>query len=279
MSKRGLILGPLAVLSLVVGLCVPTPGLHADARQPEQPQDSLTPDWRHSADRGFTLYATAADQPLAAAMRDEIRRCRDRIAGFFDTTWTADFEVFIFPDRQSLDHQWQQDWQAPEFRSACWMVASGVSTRLDFLSTRVWPAEACEHNAADSLEWRLILAHELTHVFHGQQNPVPDFAGLDDIGWFVEGLAVLASGQLDNDRQAQAVEAREKGVIPKQLNELWSGKYRYAVCGSLVDFIDRTYGRAIIRRLLVCTTESQILAVLQTSSGALLEGWQNSLRR
>ena len=41
---------------------------------------------------------------------------------------------------------------------------------------------------------------EMTHVFHGHYNASPDFSDTDRIDWFVEGLAVYASGQCDAAR-------------------------------------------------------------------------------
>ena len=49
-----------------------------------------------------------------------------------------------------------------------------------------------------------LIAHELVHVYHGQRSPRPDFHGMDDVGWFVEGLAVLASGQLELHHRGRA---------------------------------------------------------------------------
>lgn len=57
---------------------------------------------------------------------------------------------------------------------------------------------------------------------------------MNKISWFVEGLAILASGQLDEERIKRAKEAYELQKIPDKLEDIWSGIYRYAIAGSLV---------------------------------------------
>ena len=42
---------------------------------------------------------------------------------------------------------------------------------------------------------------------------------MDDVGWFVEGLATYASGQLEGAKFATAREAIEKGNAPKELEK------------------------------------------------------------
>ena len=49
---------------------------------------------------------------------------------FFSHPFTSKFEVFIHPDRNSLDSTWRKDWNMPDFRSECWMVASVQVERL-----------------------------------------------------------------------------------------------------------------------------------------------------
>src|SRR6516165_2607432 len=83
------------------------------------------------------------------------------------------------------------------------MVASGVADRMVILSPRVWKTQAAEHDPADAEHLRDLIAHELVHVYHGQHNPRPDFDGMDDSGWFVEGLAVYVSGQLERSHRGQ----------------------------------------------------------------------------
>jgi hypothetical protein len=48
-------------------------------------------------------------------------------------------------------------------------------------------------------------------VYHGQFNPTRDFTGVDDLDWFIEGLAVFASGQLTKERLEQMAAAAAAG--------------------------------------------------------------------
>src|SRR6187551_2042138 len=108
---------------------------------------------------------------------------------FFKSPFKNRFQLFIHPNRQSLDSSWQKDWNMPAFKSECWMVASGIATRLDVISPRRWDKEACEHVYAETKKTQLLITHELIHVYHGQLNTSPDFSNVDGIDWFVEGLA------------------------------------------------------------------------------------------
>lgn len=225
----------------------------------------------------FILHSSDSDVAFSGWFSATCRESCTRIASFFDTSWIHPFDIYLYSDRASIDKQWQQDWGMPDFKSECWMVASGIGTRLDYLSPHAWRTEACEHDADDTLEWKEILTHELTHVFNGQHNPVPDFTGLDSIGWLVEGLAVLVSGQLDAERLTQAHDAVANHQIPSHLADFWSGSHRYAICGSLVHYIDQAYGRQTIRRLLCCVSEEQVLAILGITESELIENWKTSL--
>src|SRR5262249_4104940 len=155
--------------------------------------------------------------------------------------------VEVFPHREQFDAYFKKRWQVP--RTERWMVASGVHDKLTVLSPRVWKAEAVEHDPKDETHFRELIAHELVHVYHGQLNPTGDFDGMDDLGWFVEGLAVYVSGQLENAHRDAASQALAKGQAPVSLAKAWGGRYRYGVCGSMVRFVDERWGRQMLSDL------------------------------
>jgi len=199
---------------------------------------------------GFALHAPDGAVAGADELRGEIVAARERVESFFGQPFRRAFEVLVLPDRAALDAHWRTAWKLPDFRSECWMVASGSAAELALLSPAAWAKEACEHDAADRAHRAALLAHELVHVFHAQYNPHPDMEGLEGIAWFVEGLAVHGSGQLDDGHLASPREAIERGLAPARLADAWSGRYRYGVSGSLVRWIDRQIGR---RRLVACS--------------------------
>jgi hypothetical protein len=100
---------------------------------------------------------------------------------------------------------------------------------------------------------------------------------MDDLGWFVEGLAVIASGQLDREHKDKDIEALAKNAGPKELATAWSGRYRYAVCGSLVRYVDETLGRKKTIALLAATTSREIPEILDSDEAALLAAWRNAV--
>jgi hypothetical protein len=115
---------------------------------------------------------------------------------FFSEPFSRPFDLRVFPDRPSLTAFWRRAWNAPEFEPQCWMVASGTAGTLAVLSPGAWKAEACEHDPRDRAATQKLLTHEIVHVYHGQRSPDPEFQDSEEVGWFVEGLAVLVSGQL-----------------------------------------------------------------------------------
>src|SRR5206468_2312814 len=95
--------------------------------------------------------------------------------------------------------------------------------------------------------------------------------------WFVEGLAVFASGQLGREYQAQIRELVVTGYAPARLAEIWQGAWRYGVAGSLVAYIDRLAGRERLASLLTATSEGQVLAAAGVGEAELLAGWRASV--
>lgn len=212
--------------------------------------------------------ALDARETIARMVEEE----RGAIAEFFGDDFPRPFATEVLPDRAAFTALLAARWGVEQ--TECWMVAVGVADLLAVLSPDRWSRESCEHDPADTGHLRRIIAHELVHVYHGQQNPTRDFEGMDDIGWFPEGLAVYASRQLANEHAASARAAIAEGQAPAQLEAAWSGPHRYGVSGSLVAYLDERWGRAMTRRLLSVTTEEGILSLLGVSEDRLLRDWR-----
>lgn len=212
----------------------------------------------------------------AAAEREQVAGMsahgREQVEDFFDLPFKAPLRVIAAGSRAEFDTAFPAAWGiAP---TQCWMVGVGVADFLAVLVPSAWADEACDHAPGDLSEAQQIITHELTHSLHAQYNPTGDFTGMDDMGWFVEGLAVLVSGQMERPRMASAADAIAANAAPATLAEAWSGRYRYGVCGSLVQFIDETYGRDTLKALLAATTNAQVLERLGISEPELLERWR-----
>lgn len=224
--------------------------------------------------KGFTLHYTAADEPHKQEIINLIENGMTEVRRFFKVGFNNRFDVYIHPDRHSLDSAWQKDWGMPGFHSECWMVASGVATRLDMLSPAHWETQACEHKYADSVKTQRLITHELVHVFHGQHNASPDFSSTEGIDWFVEGLATFASGQCDQARLAEVKKAVAEDKIPAGLDDFWTGRMKYGLSGSMVLYIDKKYGRSKLKEMLRYNTKTALLTALKVTETALLEGWK-----
>lgn len=218
--------------------------------------------------------AMAATDPARAAIEADIAAGRARVEQFFGAPFAETVNVTVVESRAALDAALPAAWGiAP---SQCWMVGVGAADSLYLLSPTSWSdhAQVCDHNANDAAELQGIITHELTHAYHGQHNATRDFTGMDDLGWFVEGLAVLVSGQLDGPRGADARAAIAANAAPTSLANAWSGRYRYGVSGSMVQYVDQHYGRATIVALLAATTQQQALDRLGVSEAQFLSDWR-----
>lgn len=230
--------------------------------------------WLTEKHPGYTLHYTSRDSMYIKDYNVLVEKGMADVKTFFDTAYKQVFDIYIHPDRHSLDSTWQKDWQMPSFTSECWMVASGIATKLDVISPKRWDNEACEHSYAEKQKTQQLITHELVHVFHGQQNISPDFSHTEGIDWFVEGLATYASGQCDTQRLETVKRAITDKAIPDNLDNFWTGKIKYGLSGSVVMYLDHTYGRSTLKKLLPFNKRPDVLATLDTTEVELLAGWK-----
>lgn len=215
----------------------------------------------------------AADPRLETEIRADVDAGIGTVERFFGGSYRKPFQVEVFANRASLDEVFKAKWQAPPTEK--WMVAAGVADELFLLSPKAWKTEASGHNGDDPQEVRRIVTHELVHVYHGQHNPKPTFDGMDEMAWFIEGLATYVSGQLDG-RQLSARQAIQAGKEPKRLADAWTGPYRYGVSGAIVRYIDSRYGRKKLIALLSLTSSAAALKALGVDEATLLRDWKKA---
>jgi hypothetical protein len=225
----------------------------------------------------YELHYDLIDNQEASRITLWLNQGQQNIIQFFGTDFKRNFNVYLFSNRDSLDKQWQKDWNMPGFKSQCWMVASGIAHRLDILSPRKWSTQACEHDAKDTVATKKIIFHEIIHVFNGQHNPSPTFENIVNIDWFVEGVAVYASGQLDEKRYKSCRDFIIDKGGPNALSEIWKGENKYGLAGSLVKYIDNNFGRTTLVHFLSLTTATEMLDYLKISEEELISKWKKSI--
>jgi hypothetical protein len=221
----------------------------------------------------YSLHSDFIDSDWEPKIKKWLQQGEEEISQFLKLEFKDSFDVHIFSDRKNLDAQWQKDWNIPNFKSECWMVASGVAHRLDILSPKVWDTQACEHENTNSFEMKRLIVHELTHVLHGQYNHSPTFDDIDNIDWFVEGLAVLVSGQLTDDRRKRALEYIKKTGGPKSLSTVWKGANRYGLAGLLVEFLYDKIGLDKLKGLMVYNNGPELLKNINMTEADILNQW------
>lgn len=224
----------------------------------------------------FRVHAPGVAANTVDAVRADLRLAEERIervlGAFHDTV-----SVRIFPSREGFTAALRDAWGLTE--TACWMVGAADDHVLYLLSPAVWGEEhVCEHDPKDDLHRRMLIAHELVHVYHGQANPSPDVGLLEDLGWFTEGLATYVSGQFESSHAARAREAVVAGSVPERLAQAWSGPYRYSVTGSMVNFIDQRWGRSILREAMSTTSQAALLTLLGVTETEFIRTWRQWVR-
>jgi hypothetical protein len=230
------------------------------------------PDWKELEDNSFTLYYLKDDSNL---YQEYLNTGIQTVQSFFSRQFIQKISVFIFPNRELLDVSWQSELKTPGFKSECWMVASGTANKLYILSPNAWKKDACEHNPDNKEEIQKIITHELLHAFHGQNNPNHDFDNMEEMDWFIEGLANYASGQLfEKSRISNIKKAFESYELPENFSELWKGKNKYGFSGFMSYLIDELYGREMLFDLLGCQNTSEVLHILKTDEEFLMEKWK-----
>ncbi len=220
----------------------------------------------------FRLEYTEPDETVAQEIEGYLAHGRQLVETFFEMPFVESVNVRVCPSREAFTASFPPEWGMTETQR--WMVAAGVADKLIILSPRVWGEEADEHDPLDTEHVQDIVVHELVHVFHGQHNPTRDFTGAEQLGWFIEGLAVHVSGQLAHGHLAEPSEAIERDAVPTRLADAWSGKYRYGVCGSLVAYLDATCGRDTLRDMLAVTNQADLLALAGATESQLFDQWQ-----
>lgn len=235
--------------------------------------------WITQKHKGYTLNFTAADQSNIQRYSPLFDAGVAASKTFFNTDYSTSFDIFVHPGRHSLDSTWQKDWSMPDFKSECWMVASGTAKKLDIISPVRWDSDACEHVYSEAAKTQQLITHELVHVFHGQRNASSDFSDVEGIDWFVEGLATYASGQCDKERMAEVRKLVSDKKAPARLDDFWKGKSKYGLSGSVVMYIDNKYGRAKLIELLKYNKKVDILSTFKTTEEELLDGWSNYVQR
>jgi hypothetical protein len=234
--------------------------------------------WLTEKHKGYTLFYTSIDKQNKKEYNKFVENGITSVKTFFHSSYTKEFNVYIHPNRNSLDSTWQKDWDMPNFKSECWMVASGVDRKLDMISPKLWDKEACEHIYSETNKTQNLITHELVHVYHGQQNISPDFSDTEGIDWFVEGLATFASGQCDSIRIKEVKKAIDNNTIPKSLDNFWTGKIKYGLSGSVVMFIDHKYGRVKLKELLHLNKKAAIFSILKTTESEFLDDWKKYIQ-
>lgn len=231
--------------------------------------------WKQSKHALYQIHYPTSQQADIAEYERQLESGIRSVQTFFGTPFANGFSVFVHPTRQSLDSAWQKDWNMPDFKSECWMVASGIATKLDIIAPRQWDRLSCEHKYADREKTQQLITHELVHVYHGQHNGSPDFSAVEGIDWLVEGLATYVSGQCDPSRISGVKKRVAEHLVPAGVDDFWKGNDKYGLSGTLVMYVDHQYGRQKLISLLPFTNKAAVLASLGITESTLLAGWQS----
>ena len=227
----------------------------------------------------YTLHYVAADRTHIAEYESFLAKGIAANEAFFQSPYPKHFDIYIYPDRASFDTGLQKELHQPNYKSPCWVAGVGQYDAIHLLSPARWDTETCEGRYttyADKEKTQKLITHELTHVFHGQtiRDHNPD--RMKDISWFEEGLAVYVAGQLGPSEIHDVQAALQAHNVPGSLHGIASSNsilLHYSMMGSLVLYIDRTYGRAKLKGLLQFDAQEEILSSLGVTELQFMDGW------
>jgi hypothetical protein len=221
-----------------------------------------------------SLEYAGVDEATASRIEGMLERDVAASEAFIGTPYPSGFSVRIYPTREALTSHWRSAWNQPSLQPQCWMIASGSRAAVSVLSPRIWSQENCGHEGSSDAYVERVITHEMIHVLHAQINSAPDINAVQETKWLNEGVAVLASGQLDAAARQQVRQLAASGFRPASLAAAWTGSSGYGVSGSLALYLDTQWGREVLRAVLTKASNADILAVLGVTESALLEGWR-----
>jgi hypothetical protein len=231
-------------------------------------------EWLTVTSGGLPIHAVRADSGLGPLVADAIRNGERLATTFFAGASMQPYTIEIYPDRAGLIAHWRVVREFSWPQSPCWLIASAWATELDLLSPRVWSRDACGHDGNDTTHIRNVLAHEVVHVIHGQLGQHATLSTMLSAQWLTEGLAVYITGVLETE-YAGVVQARlAAGFAPSTLAEVWNEPANYPLSGSIVRYIDRRYGRTVLRDLLSARSTTEVLTRLGVGEAELLTAWR-----
>jgi hypothetical protein len=243
------------------------------------PNESSQLVWRTAGDATTVrVEYRDADAGLASVMLADAQAGRTNAAAFLGEMFPNGFTLRVYPDRASLTDYWRSAWNQSTLVPECWMIASATRSMAVALTPRVWQQSACGHDATNATYVQKILLHEIVHVLHGQLNPLPEVNAVGSLKWLTEGLAYYAAGQLDDARTAELRSLIAGGYTPTSLEAIPSGQGSYAAAASIIAYIDTTFGRDALKRLLRVTSTADALSSLGVSEAAFLAGWRQFAR-
>lgn len=239
--------------------------------------DQTKEEWLSEKQKAYAYFYQEADKSRTKEYEVMLNQGTNAVESFFDKPFPKTFDVYVHPTRASWDKKLQQAYQMPDFKSECWMVASGDGFQLNVISPVTWDTASCEHKYSDKLQTQQLLTHELFHVFHGQHNPSPDFMEFTGLDWLAEGFATYASGQLTSQRMQDLRELVAANKAPSKLDDFWKGKNRYGLAGSVVQYVDKRFGREMLFKILAFNTKESVLNALGVTEEDLVTGWKAQL--
>ena len=81
-------------------------------------------EWQMEEHTGYRLFHQEADSGELSSFRYQIRLGVKHVIEFMSRDYNSSIEIYLHPNRLSLDQTWQQDWSYPGLKSECWMVSA-----------------------------------------------------------------------------------------------------------------------------------------------------------
>lgn len=241
--------------------------------------DVTASEWHIASANGFQVRYQETENQFVPFLLSSANEARSEITSFFRVTATAarPHRIQLHSSGQEYERYVRERWQQAGFVRACWMVGSADSSEIQLLSPNAWNRDACGHDPSDRQHLRDLVVHEAVHVYHRRYFAGTQFP-LAPLAWFVEGLAVHASGALGDPERDMVRRTLAAGYVPATLAEVLTGPLGYNGVGSLVSYLDDRFGRQRLIELMNATSTADVLGRLGTEESDLIREWIASVR-
>ncbi len=222
----------------------------------------------------FEVFYTSTEECFVKETLEGLLAAESNIRDFFGASCLEVANAVIVPSRTEFDRL-VKDYLGVEIEhpSNPARIAQAQRNCMVFLSPKAYEKESIFTFIPE--EFERLLAHEYVHII---EEPLsPDIESSQR--WWSEGLAVYCSGQWRNEEDfyGNAVAGVRNGSIPSLSSLVSDSGLAYDWGWTVVWYVDREYGRAMIGKIVRECSDGNVFAFLGSSVDSIEKHWSKWL--